>query len=341
LKNYSLKTAYSPENETDPLFLLVPAFTIAQKASEFNFGKPGNWSFQSNINGNGAEYVALTKNAAIVAEWFHQNVPLMTNPKGFILSVILFGVWDGKYKKRKCNYGIRSELNFGFQMFLAKGGKWTVEPPAYEFDINNTETGHGTNFNLNGFDNTKDNPSLEASMNNVADELNDFFRVFPLEKEIVPGVSLYGDGHLIVFNPDRPPFWISVTVKELADMTLSYYIAFKSKELGQLMLDELKNELAELTEEELSAPAYQGDPKNFVLNANGRKEGLQIMRFNPDYWDRSLPTSSIQFMTLWDPKMKEPDMNEFFQNNGYYHFGQQIINTLNMNGLAELIARKK
>jgi len=175
----------------------------------------------------------------------------------------------------------------------------------------------------------------------VAGELNDLFQVFPLEKEIVPGVSLYGDGHLIVFNPDRPPFWIPVTLRELADMTLAYYTTFIGKEMGQLMLDQLKKELAELTEEELNADAYQGDPNHFVLNANGRREGLQIMRFNPDYWDRSLPSSSIQFMTLWDPHMSEGEMDEFYQNNGYHHFGQQIISSMNMNGLVALIARKK
>jgi hypothetical protein len=313
----------------------------AQKPSDFLPEKPGKWTYSSNLKTPGTDYAAFNKNLVALAEWFHQTIPIMTNPKGFDLSVVLFGVWDDKYKKRKCNYGIRGELNFGFQMFLAKGGKWTVEPPAYEFDINNSETGHGTNFNFNGFDNTKDNPSLEVSMNKAAGELNDLFQVFPFEKEIVPGVSLYGDGQLIVFNPDRPAFWIPLTLRELADMTLVYYTAFKSKEMGEMMLDQLKKELAELTEEELNAPAYQGDPKHFVLNANGRKEGLQIMRFNPDYWDRSLPPSSIQFMTLWDPKMKEADMNEFFQNNGYYHFGQQIISSLNWNGLSGLIARQK
>jgi hypothetical protein len=323
------------------MLVLMPVFTLAQEESHYNFGKPGNWSFKSNINGYGTEYAAMAKNAAAIAGWFHQNIPLMTNPKGFDLSVVLFGAWDDKYKKRKCNYCIRGELNFGFQMFLTNGGKWTVEPPAYEFDINNTETGHGTNFNFNGFDNTKDDPSLEVSMNKAAGELNDLFQVFPFEKEIVPGISLYGDGQLIVFNPDRPPFWIPVTLKELADITLAYYTAFRSKEMGEMMLDQLKKELAELTEEELSAPAYQGDPKHFVLNANGRKEGLQIMRFNPDYWDRSLPASAIQFMTLWDPHMSEVEMDEFFRNNGYRHFGQQIINSLNMRELAGLIMRKK
>lgn len=323
------------------MLILSPVFATAQEDAQYNFGKSGNWTFVSNINGYGTEYAAMAKNTAVVAEWFHQNIPIMTNPKGFDLSVVLFGVWDDKYKKRKCNYSIRGELNFGFQMFFVKGGKWTVEPPAYEFDINNTETGHGTNFNFNGFDNTKDNPSLEVSMNKAAGDLNDLFQVFPLEKEIVPGISLYGDGQLIVFNPDRPPFWIPVTLKELADITLAYYTAFRSKEMGEIMLDQLKKELAELTVEELSAPAYQGDPKHFVLNANGRKEGLQIMRFNPDYWDRSLPASAIQFMTLWDPRMSEVEMDEFYKNNGYKHFGQQIISSMNWNGLAGLIIRKK
>ncbi len=200
---------------------------------------------------------------------------------------------------------------------------------------------HGTNFHLNGFDNTKDDPSLEGPMEKASGEMNDLFQVYPLVEEIAPGVSLFGDGHLFVFNPDRPPFWIPVTLKELPEMTLSYYTIFKSKEMGQILLDELKKEISELTEEELNAPASQGDEKHFVLNANGQRQGLQIMRFNPEYWDRSLPPSAIQFMTLWDPQMKQAEMDEYIKNNGHPHYGQQIINALKMETLARLIIRKK
>ena len=326
------------------LFLLLPVLTRAQaESSKYNPDKPGKWSFSCNISNPGADYVAFEKNVTAVAGWFHQHVPIMVDPKGFDLSVVLFGTWDDNYKKRKCNYGVRGELNFGFQLFLNEsrgGGKWIVEPPAYEFDINNTETGHGTNSNWNGFDYRYDAPNLEGPMDNAAGDLNDLFSVFPLEKEMSPGISLYGDGHLIVFNPDRPPFWVPVTLREYAKMTLDYYTIFKNKEMGEMMLSELEKELAELTEEELNAPAYQGDEKHFVLNANGRMQGLQIMRFNPEYWDRSLPPSAIQFMTLWYPKLSQAETDEYFQNNGHPHFAQLVLNSINLDELAGLIMQK-
>jgi hypothetical protein len=142
-------------------------------------------------------------------------------------------------------------------------------------------------------------------------------------------------------KPDRPPFWVPVTLREYAEMTLSYYTLFKNKDMGQLLLDELKKELAGLSEEELNAPACQGEDKHFVINANGRMQGLQIMRFNKDYWDRTLPAASVQFMTLWYPTPSPEERDEHFKNNGYPLFGQLIMNSINMEGLAGLISRKK
>jgi len=100
--------------------------------------------------------------------------------------------------------------------------------------------------------------------------------------------------------------------------------------MGQLLLDELKKELAELSEEELNAPAYQGEDKHIVLNANGRMQGLQIMRFNKDYWDRTLPAASVQFMTLWYPTPGPEERFEHIKNNGNPIFGQLIINSIKM-----------
>jgi hypothetical protein len=195
----------------------------AQKPSDFLPAKPGKWTYSSNIKTPGAEYVALNKNLATLAAWFHQNVPMLTDPKGYDLDARAYGSWDDHYKRDNCNYGLRAEMEFGFQLFYSTGGKWTVEPPHYSFDINNTESGHGTNYNLPGWDNTKDPPSMETPLNKATTRLNGLFRVFPLEKDIANGVRLYGDGNLVVFNPDRPLFWLPVTVREVAEMKLAYY----------------------------------------------------------------------------------------------------------------------
>jgi hypothetical protein len=322
------------------VFLLLQTLSIkAQKSAEFLPDKPGKWILnQYSMN----EADAFQKNVKNIAEWFHQKAPLMSDPKGFDLWVYFTGYWNDKYKLQPGNYGRRGELNFDFQMFSSKGSKWTVEPPHWSFDINNTETGHGTNSNLPGWDNTKDPESLEKQMDKAAADLNNLFRIFPFVRDIAPGVKLYGGGNLIVFNPNQPPFWLPVTVREVTEMKLAYY---KQKET--VLLPELKEEIAKLTEEELKAPAFSGHDEFFVLNVHPESEdktnenGGQIMRFNPEYWDRTLPPSAIQFMTLYYPERSVTETEEFFKYNGYPIFGDVIMNSIKLEDLASLIMRKK
>lgn len=321
---------------------LMPFVSKAQKSSDFLPDKPGKWNYTTNIKTLGADVVVFNKNLAALAEWFHQNIPILTSPKGFDLDVCAYGSWDDKYKLRHCNYGQRGELNFNFLMFYSKGGQWKIEPPHWSFDINNTETGHGTNSNLLGWDNTKDPASLEKPMNKAAADLNDLFRVFPFVREIAPGVRLFGDGNLIVFNPDRPPFWIPVTVREVVEMKLAYY---KFKEVD--LLPYLKEEIAKLTEEDMNSLAYSGNDELFILKVHpkmGNQEleyGGQIMRFNPEYWDRSLPPSAIQFMTFWYPEKSEAETDEFFTNNGHPIFADVIMKSIKVGELAGLIVKNK
>jgi hypothetical protein len=120
------------------LLLFQSNSIVAQKSSEFLPDKPGKWSYSTNIKAAGTEYIAFNKNLAVLAEWFHQNIPMLASPKGFDLSACSFGIWDDNYKKNPSNYGFRSEMNFDFQLFLSNGEKWVMEPPHYNFDINNT-----------------------------------------------------------------------------------------------------------------------------------------------------------------------------------------------------------
>jgi hypothetical protein len=113
------------------------------------------------------------------------------------------------------------------------------------------------------------------------------------------------------------------------------------------LLPELKEEIAKLNEEELNAPAFSGHDEFFVLNVHPElsdktnENGGQIMRFNPEYWDRSLPASAIQFMTFYFPERSREETDEFFTNNGYPIFGDVIMNSIKLEELAGLIMRKK
>ena len=322
--------------------LLIPFFIKAQKSSEYEPDKPGTWTLNKSSFTLGDPF---DQNAKSLAEWFQQHAPILTNPKGFDLLLYLYGIWDDKYKLQPCNYAKRGELTINFELFISQahgGGKWTVEPPHWSFYINNTESGHGANPNFPGWDNTKDPESLEAAMDKAAANMNDVFRIFPFVRDIAPGVKLYGDGNLIVYNPDRPPFWIPVTVREVANMKLAYH-KLKDAEL----LPYLKEEIAKLTEADLNAMAYSGNEELFLLNVHpelddkDRENGGQIMRFNPDYWDRTLPKSAIQFLTFGYNEFSQKDKEVHFKNNGYPIYGNLIMHSIKLEDLHGLITKKK
>jgi len=336
------------------LLILLQTVVAGQNPSEFLPDKLGKWSFKCSKTGQTPTELEFCKNQANVAEWFHQNVPILNKPVGFDLSAVSFGIWDDNYKRDAANYGMRSEIEFAFQLFLAdlaRGGKWVVEPPSYSFYINNTEAGHGTNPNYKYYSDSEYDPfgvknfgpAQQKAINDAVVKLNGIFAVFPFTKEMAPGVHVYKESvdghsyHIIVFNPERPPYWLPVTVKELADMYLDYY----TRKEDEFMLPYLKKEIAEFSEEELNAPAFSGHDTHMVLDANGKNEGLQLMRFNPEYWDKSLPPSAIQLMTLWYLQMTDAQTEEYYENNGHHHYGQFLTNSLKPEGLADLIMKRQ
>jgi hypothetical protein len=324
--------------------LLYYNLANAQSPSDFLPDKPGKWTYSNNITSTEAEYIAFSKVMASLAEWFHVNIPMLKSPKGFDLAATTYGGWDKYYRMNDCNYGLRTELDLGFQLFFSAGGKWTIEPPHYSFGINNTETGHGSNANYPYFDELKDDPGLEKAINEASIKMNGVFMVFPFVKTLAPGVNLYdcelgGCGTVVVFNPDRPDFWLPVTVREMAEMHLQYYKLRNKIEMDRLLLDQLNKEISELSEEELNAPAFSGHDEHFVLKVNGKREGLQFMRFNPAYWDRQLPNTAIQFMTFYYPQMDEVALAESYKNNGHPSYSQLLVNEIEWGKLAGIIQK--
>lgn len=95
--------------------------------------KQGNYTYFNNTASRGKDYITFGENVKKLSDYFYQNIPIMKANKGFDLSVTLFGYWDDYYKKWDCNYGLRGELTYRFQLFSidskGKEGKWTIEPP--------------------------------------------------------------------------------------------------------------------------------------------------------------------------------------------------------------------
>lgn len=317
-------------------FFFLNFFVQAQKPTDFLPEKPGKWSYSTNIKTPGAEVVAFNKNLAILAEWLHQNVPMLSNPKGFDLNAWAYGKWDDNYKLKKSSYSLRAEIDFGFQLFYSKGGKWIIEPPHYSFDINDTETGHGTNFGgYEGYRAQGDDPKLEKALNDAILKISEYFCVFELEKEIAPGIRLYKDGSLVVFNPNRPDYWVPVTVKEVMQDMMNYW---KIKPGDKEVYNYFESAYNKMSEDELNSPAYFGSD-DAIIDVWGKPEGLQIKRFNPEYWDKNLPRSAVQYITMYGKEPTEAELEESFKNNGHPDYPLIFINSFDKEKLAALIQK--
>lgn len=207
--------------------------------------KQGSYHFSNKVDHLATKNTAFAdfgNNVKVVADYFKQNIPIMLANKGFDLSAVLFGKYDEAYQKRPSVYGIRGTLNFDFQLFLqsAKGdSRWTVEPPNWQVEINNVQTGHG------GMIREGEPGTL----------LNELFVVFPLVEQIASGVRYYDCeshtcGSLIVYNSDRPEYWLPVTVREVAQAKLVASLN------DSFMHEYLKKMVSQFSEQELNAPAF-------------------------------------------------------------------------------------
>lgn len=342
------------------LTLVAGVFFIAgpsySQESRWALQKEGKWQFENNLPEKAyhlrnavmreEDNRAFKNNVTNLAAWWKQNHPMLKDPKGYDMHAFATWVWGDFTTKSETEYGIPASLSFLFELFLSDGGKWTVEPPHYELTINATYGGHDgwyftpeANVEQDEMPDAKHQAILKAQQ-----RLTEYFPAFPLKEQPWPGVNVYetypgGPQQIVVFNPERPPFWILATVREVADASLAYYSLFQEKEIDKMLLEQLKKEIAELSPEELDAPACAGHNTHFVLKVNGSQEGLQIMRFNPAYWNRNLPVWAIQFMTYWNASHTREEMEEQ-QRNTYPDYPQLFVNRIKWNEVAELIQKK-
>ena len=342
--------------------LILYCATFAQP-SRFLPDKPGQWRYETNLPEKAyrlrnysmtvPENLAFRKNVADLAEWFRQNVPMLTSPKGYDLRALSNYVWGDWTTKSESEYGIPAELGFLFELFYADGSKWKIEQPRYGLSVNALYGGHdGFYFTPESVvdDVTRYDLSQSEKVSRALFDLQKYFRIYPLKEQPAPGVDIYeayrdgwqqnGRRTIVVYNPERPSYWLPVTVKEMADAHLAYYSLIQKREIDRMVLDQLKQEIAELTAEELAAPAYAGHDSHFVLKVNGKGQGYQIMRFNPAYWDRSLPPSAIQFMTFWNGNLTQGEMDEQAQRN-YPAYPQLLVDQFNWSKISGLIIKGK
>lgn len=77
----------------------------------------------------------------------------------------------------------------------------------------------------------------------------------------------------------------------------------------------------------------------YALGANGKNEGLQLMHFNTEYWDKTLLPSAIQFMTFGYHQMNQEETEERFRNNGHPNYPALLMNSFDQAKLQSLIQK--
>ncbi len=113
---------------------------------------------------------------------------------------------------------------------------------------------------------------------------------------------MYGDECYVLYNPDRPPYWLPVTVKEAYDALRKTWEDHTDKVASVPMLQLIEKEYDKIPESEINNPASGIFPPSVF---NPENEYPPLLSINPEYWDRSLPKSAIQFIYFRSVPNKE------------------------------------
>ena len=275
-----------------------------------------------------------------IAQQARKN-PVLNDIRGFDMMPTFYAQnCTGRYM-----YGIPASVHFEFHTWSlnVKSGKevrWDIEPPYWDIQVNNLwRYGSGANSIAQipkeeqkpGFDKQK----FEAASN----RLNDLFQE-PGKKEVLqPGLDRYGET-VILYNPERPDYWLPVSLKEVYDILKAYWLAYPDAVTSKITLDVLEQSYSGFTEAEKNAPAHAVGMLLGQYGADSKQPA--ILRINPAYWNKNLPQSAIQFMWFTCPADRRElthSMQENLKlNSGIYH-ENRFENSLEVDLFLPLIDR--
>lgn len=321
------------------LFLLGSICLMAQD-KELLIDKPGTFKitygaligqgpdqYNKSCGYTKAESDAATKNLVSLVDIFRRT-PVLKDIKGFDGYCYL----NGGRCSTKFGYGLPSTPCFFFETWSLRKGKevkQTSEPPQWRFEVNMTDKfcsyGFGGTDYSNAYNPT--NPAFNkerAAKANAA--LSELFFLPGVKEEVSSGIDRYGD-NLILFNPDRPEYWNHVSIREAFRLLIDYYKLDPDKIAMETMVSMLENEFSNFSETEKDGFAYFGSQES-VSRIGSVKNETPVMRPNPDYWDRKLPRSAIQFMWLEIPPkeiVKSKMDDRWKRQDGYYYVSRFLF----------------
>lgn len=314
-----------------------------------------------------AEKSAYLANMISIAEWVHRNNEVVAKPIGFDAKVVFTQPChpvanNSAYR----GHGYQGEFHIHFQRFFinsdtGKEDVWENYCPNIGIYINNPIRDISIQYDETGYQ-TGDPPQFKQSLERALENLKRYYNASPVTNEVEPGVRIHTNGYVLVFNPDQPEYWIPVTVKEVMEAKLAYYKVKKeidetrkSKALQEWAklgyvpensisvstYDMIKKEYDSFTPEELTSKAYYASGDESVSGISTREEGWPVMRFNPECWDRTLPPSAVQFVSMeYKPRSKD-ELEDFYKDNNDVHdYVGLFVNAMPVEKMGELIKKK-
>ena len=267
------------------LFCCVPLISSAQGSQDLD-SRPGTFEILSRTDYasrecgfTNAEMTANLERVKEIIAVVRQN-PVLNDIKGFIGQARLHTM--SMTCKRNVWYGVPVRIAFEIcSFFYNKEGKVvynTIEPPSWSLYTNDFIPG----------------------WSDIFDGAHSYFTMPLRKKTVEPGIDVYDGECWVLYNPDRPPYWIPVTVEEAFNAAREFAAKEKDEIAASYNKQFLDAEWAAIPEEDRQKPAYFGGGLSRVSASPGYdgQDSIfpQIMKVNPAYPDRNLPRSAIQFM---------------------------------------------
>lgn len=337
-----------------PVLFFLLVYNLHAQDNELLIDKQGTFKITyGTLNGQGpdqynkacgytkAESDAATKNLVSLVDIF-RRIPVLKDIKGFDGYCYL----NGGRCNTKFGYGLPVTPCFFFETWSLRKGKevkQTVEPPQWRFEVNMTDKFCSNGFNVSDYSNAYNptNPAFsENGSNKSTVALREIFFLPGVKEEVCPGIDRYGD-NLILFNPDRPEYWSHVTIREAFRLLIEYYKQLPDKIQVETMIPMLEGEFSNFSEAEKDGFAYFGSQES-VSRIGSIKNETPVMRPNPDYWNRKLPRSAIQYMWLEIPPQEivKSTMDDRFKRQDGYYYVSRLLFELDVNTLLPAIEKE-
>lgn len=271
--------------------------------------------------------------------------PVFVNQKGFNCETYVFT----EDCPGKSGYGIPCNIRFGFgDWFMDKGQAkfYKIEPPSWSITVNKFKGFVGSNYGLNGSrpsDPPKPGFNFEK-WKSVNDRMKECFYIVGEKEELGNGVDRYSSEVIVVYNPDRPPYYVPVKFRELAELKIEYWKLHPDKVQSDMILPMLEAEYEQFSETERDKWAYNNtsDPRSMYLGITTLEGTQPVVRLNPEYWNKKLPRSAIQILTfnrLTDTKRYTIGIEESLKQNNSGYSLNRFLEALDINLLIPAIDR--